>query len=313
MWILKEVKQVAKKFTVKFEGLANEWLEYKKNMIKESTYYNYLFIINKYLCPIFKNMTIQKLEKFNYNLVLQKMAKNLSPKTVRDITSVLKAILKYAIIFYKCNIKLEKIVPPRAEIENLKILNKKEKSKLERKCLKENDLKSLGIIMCLYTGMRIGEICALKWEDIDLDARLIHIKKTLERIYLGEGGFSKVIIDTPKTKSSIRSIPISNKLYQILRPLKSSYNNDAFFLTGLSSKFLEPRNYQYMYRTLLKKCKIKKYKFHILRHTFASDCIEVGMDPKSLSEILGHATVNITLNRYVHSSVKIKKKYLEKL
>lgn len=313
MGILKGIEGITKRITVKFGDLAMEWLEYKRNMVKESTYYNYMFIINKYLNPKLKDLNIKKLERFDYNNIFEEMSKKLSPKTIKDISNVLKAILKYAIQTYKCNINLEKIVSPKVDIANLKILSKKEKARLERRCLRENDLKSLGIIVCLYTGMRIGELCALKWEDIDLDARLIYIRRTLQRVYLGSSWSSKIIIGKPKTRSSIRSIPITSKLYELLSPLKKNYPSDAFFLTGSNEKFLEPRNYQYIYKKILRKSNVREYKFHILRHTFASDCIEVGMDPKSLSEILGHANVNITLNRYVHSSIKIKKKYLEKL
>ena len=121
-------------------------------------------------------------------------------------------------------------------------------------------------------------------------------------------------IDKPKTAKSIRAIPISNKLYEILLPLKRKHKDEDFFLTGDSKKFIEPRNYQYNFKALLKMSKIKKsYKFHILRHSMASACIEVGMDIKALSEILGHASVEITLNIYVHSSYQAKKKYLEKI
>ena len=124
---------------------------------------------------------------------------------------------------------------------------------------------------------------------------------------------SKIIINSPKTTSSIRKVPINNKLYEVLKPLKKEYKNEDFFLTGSSEKYIEPRNYQYMFKFILSESKVKPYKFHILRHTFATYCIEVGMDAKSLSEILGHSNVNITLSRYVHSSDKIKKKFLEKL
>lgn len=139
------------------------------------------------------------------------------------------------------------------------------------------------------------------------------MKSTLQRSYEKNGEKTKIIIDSPKTKKSVRSIPISNKLYLILRDLKSKYNEEDFLLTGNNIKVIEPRNYRYDFQKTLKECKIKPYKFHVLRHTFATDCINVGMDIKSLSEILGHSNVNITLNRYVHSSYKLKKKYLEKL
>ena len=135
----------------------------------------------------------------------------------------------------------------------------------------------------------------------------------VERIYSKEENKTIVIIDTPKSMTSIRTIPINSKLYNILKQVKRKCTKNDFVLTGLSDHYVEPRNYQYNFKEILKKSKIKRYKFHTLRHTFATNCIEAGMDIKSLSEILGHADVSITLNIYVHSSDKTKRKYLEKI
>ncbi len=313
MWAMEKLKNVKIRETLNFEKISEEWLEYKKNTVKQSTYYNYMFIINKYLKPRLKKLRLKKLLKFNYNELVSELTEELSKKTVRDVANVMKAILRYVDEKYDYSVKLETISTPKVEVENLKILSKRERNKLERYCLKSNDIKCIGIVVCLNTGMRIGEICALKWEDIDFNERVIRIRKTLQRVYVGGKETSKVVIDKPKTRSSIRSIPISNKLYEILQPLKKDYQKEDFFLTGSSEKFLEPGNYRYAYTKILKASRLKKYKFHILRHTFATTCIEVGMDAKSLSEILGHSNVNITLGRYVHSSNRIKKKYLEKL
>ena len=153
-------------------------------------------------------------------------------------------------------------------------------------------------------------MCALKWKNINLEKRIIYVKHTLQRVYNREEHTTKVILDSPKTQKSIREIPISNKLYDILKELKVKNNEDEFFLTGDSEKFIEPRSYYKYYKDLLRRSRIKSYKFHALRHTFATNCIEVGMDVKSLSEILGHASVEITLNKYVHSSYKTQKNTL---
>ena len=167
--------------------------------------------------------------------------------------------------------------------------------------------------MCLNTGMRVGEICSLKWKNIDLANRYIYIENTMQRVYNEQQRNSNIMIDKPKSDCSIRSIPINQKLYEILKNIRKKYNDEDYFLSGKSNDIVEPRNYQYTLKSILKKCKLKPYKFHILRHTFATNCIEAGMDAKSLSEILGHADVNITLDIYVHSSDKIKKKYLDKI
>ena len=214
---------------------------------------------------------------------------------------------------YDANIKIKKIKSPQLIQEKVEILSNREKGRLENACIRENTLKSIGILVCLNTGLRIGEICVLKWENINLDKNILYVKKTLQRVYNKEERKTKVIIDVPKTISSIRAVPISNKLYEIIKPLKKDYKEEDFLLTGNNEKYSEPRSYQKYFKDILRKCKIKGYKFHTLRHTFSCNCIEVGMDAKSLSELLGHSKVEITLNRYVHSSYKMQKKYLEKL
>ena len=241
------------------------------------------------------------------------LMEELSTKTVRDILCILKAILCYANEEYDCNIKISKIKSPKLVQGNVTILSNREKGRLENYCIRVNTLKSMGILICLNTGIRIGELCALKWNNIDLDKKILYVNNTLQRVYDKKQKKTKIIIDVPKTAKSIRQIPISNKLYEILKTIKNKYKDDNFFLTGSSEKFIEPRNYQKYFKNVLRKCRIKSYKFHTLRHTFASNCIEVGMDVKSLSEMLGHSSVEITLNKYVHSNYKLQKKYLEKL
>ena len=310
MKIVKRIKRIVKGEN-KFKKVAKEWLEYKKNSIKKSTYYNYKFIIEKYINQEFGEKNIEKIK--DYNQYIQKLMNTLSSKTIRDIICVLKAILKYYEEENDCKLKYKKMNVPKLEKKEIKILSTKERCKLEKYCLEDKTLKSLGILLSLNTGLRIGEVCALKWENIDLKERNIYVKKTLQRIYDAENKKTKIIIDKPKTETSVRCIPLNSKIYEELNKLKKGFSEKDFFLTGANGIFIEPRVYQNYYKNLLKSCKIKEYNFHILRHTFATNCIDVGMDIKSLSEILGHATVDITLNRYVHSSRKMKEKYLEKL
>lgn len=310
MFILSNLLKNPKK--IKFEQLVDEWLETKKIGIKESTYYNYIYSINKYIMPTFENMKIDDLEEYNFNDYVIELLEELSTKTVRDVLCILKSVLYYVNEEYGSDIKVKKIQSPKLIQEKIEILSNREIGKLERACIKENSFKSMGIIICLNTGLRIGEICALKWENINLERKTIHVKQTLQRVYDKEAHKSKVLIDVPKTEKSIRTIPISSKLYEILKDIKYNGNDENFLLTGDKKKYIEPRNYQKYYKNLLKQCRIKSYKFHILRHTFASKCVEVGMDVKSLSEILGHASVEITLNKYVHSNLKTKKNILKK-
>ncbi len=294
-----------------FQNVTENWLKSKKNSVKLSTYYNYSYSVEKYLYPEFAGKNITKIR--DCNDFIAELSDTLAPKTVRDIITKLKEIFKFYEEEKNVKLKVKKMSLPKLVKKEVQIFSKKEKEKLEKYCLSENSLKTLGILICLNTGLRIGELCALKWENVNLEERKIYVKKTIERVYVKEEKGTKVIIDTPKSLSSIRSIPINSKLYNLLKKNKGKCKKDDFVLTGSSTQYVEPRNYQYNFKMTLKKCKIKPHKFHSLRHTFASNCIEAGMDIKSLSEILGHADVSITLNVYVHSSDKAKRKFLEKI
>lgn len=310
MWILDKFKVINK--TICFEELSAEWLEVKKHTIKQSTYYKYAYCIDKYLKKEFANFKKKDLERYDYINITNKLTKELSPKSVKEILNILKSILKYSNQKYDTNIKVDLIVSPKVHVKEISVFTNKEVNRLEKYCLKKNSLRSLGILICLNTGLRIGEICALKWKNIDLEKRVIHIKKTLQRVYTLEKK-TEVIIDRSKTESSIRDIPMSDKIYNILKKEYNKQNPENFFLTGKDKKYIEPRNYQNIFKKILRDSKVKEYNFHVLRHTFATNCIKVGMDIKSLSEILGHSSVDVTLNRYVHSSYEMKNKYLQKL
>lgn len=294
-----------------FEVVTEEWLKYKKNTVKKSTYYNYSYSVAKYLYPSFAGKNITKIK--NYNNFIEELSDTLSPKTVRDIVTKLKEIINFYEEEHNTKLNIKKMSLPKMNKKEIQILSNKEKQKLEKYCIEQNSLKSLGILICLNTGLRVGEVCALRWENVDFETRRIHVEKTIERIYSKEENKTIVIIDTPKSITSVRTIPINSKLYNILKQIRGKSKKTDFVLTGSSEHYVEPRNYQYYFKEILKRSKVKKYKFHTLRHTFATNCIEAGMDIKSLSEILGHADVSITLNIYVHSSDKAKRKYLEKI
>lgn len=310
---LNEVKNiiVSRRKRKDFEVVTEEWLKYKKNTVKKSTYYNYSYSVAKYLYPSFAGKNITKIK--DYNDFIEKLTDTLAPKTVRDIITKLKEIINFYEEEHNTKLNIKKMSLPKMNKKEIQILSNKEKQKLEKYCIEQNSLKSLGILICLNTGLRIGEVCALRWENIDFESKKIHIEKTIERIYSKEENKTIVIIDTPKSITSVRTIPINSKLYNILKQIREKSKKTDFVLAGSSEHYVEPRNYQYHFKEILKRSKVKKYKFHTLRHTFATNCIEAGMDIKSLSEILGHADVSITLNIYVHSSDKIKRKYLEKI
>lgn len=293
-----------------FEDVSYEWLQEKKSKIKESSYYNYRFIVERYLISYFGEKKIRKLHDFNS--FVDELLTYLAPKTIRDVFSVLKMILTFYEEKYNKELKYKKTILPKVEKKEIEVFTAKERNKIENYCIEQNNLKTIGILICLNTGMRLGELCALRWENIDLTEKCFYIRETAQRVYKGKKEKSKVIIGTPKTKCSIRTIPMNGKIYNVLKAVSKKYSKECFFLTG-TEKCVEPRSYQDYFKKLLPKVKVKKRNFHALRHTMATNCIEVGMDIKTLSKILGHANVQITMNTYVYSSKKQMKKFWDKL
>ena len=194
----------------------------------------------------------------------------------------------------------------------VEVFSDKDRKKMEKYCIQSKEIRDLGVLISLYTGLRIGEVCALKWSDIDFEKKYIKVNHTLQRVYVNKRE-TKVLYDRPKTKKSIRKIPMAKVLYEKLKEISKNYDNEAFVLTGSTKRYYEPLGYRYIYRRILEKCDIEYKRYHQLRHTFATRCIKVGMDVKSLSEVLGHANVSITLNIYVHSSFETKNKFINKL
>ncbi|MGN0477542.1 MAG: site-specific integrase [Ruminococcus sp.] len=180
--------------------------------------------------------------------------------------------------------------------------------------LNETDLNKMGIILALYTGIRLGELCALKWENICFDSNIIRIRHTMQRIQnnsINSTQKTKIIITEPKSLSSMRDIPLPKCIVEIVRRFQS--NPENYILTGNNFEFVEPRTMQNRFKKIIKDSGIEDKNFHVLRHTFATRCVEQGFETKSLSEILGHSNVNITLNRYVHSSLQLKRDNMDKL
>ena len=297
---------------IKFKSLIEEWLQYKKTTIKESSYLNYKFIIETNIKKEMGEKNLEELLQYNFNSFVEQLMEKLSSKTVKDIMTVLKAILKYAERKYDINFKISLISTPAQITNEVEVFNDKDRKKMEKYCIQSKEIRDLGVLISLYTGLRIGEVCALKWSDIDFEKKYIKVNHTLQRVYVNKRE-TKVLYDRPKTKKSIRKIPMAKVLYEKLKEISKNYDNEAFVLTGSTKRYYEPLGYRYIYRRILEKCDIEYKRYHQLRHTFATRCIKVGMDVKSLSEVLGHANVSITLNIYVHSSFETKNKFINKL
>ena len=290
-----------------FSSNIYNWLKSVKISCKKSSYSNYEYKVYAYLIPEFEKYQKKQINAIIINKFTEKMLnRGLDPKTVKDILILLQQILKY----HNININ---IAMPKIAKKEIQILSKEHQKLLEQKLNSYSSLDNIGILLCLYTGLRIGELCGLKWENIDLKNNIIKIEKTLIRVKRDDKKIKAktiVILDTPKSISSIRNIPIPNFIIPMLKKLKSS--DEHFFLTN-KEKFIEPRSFTNHYKNIVHSIGLDKYNFHTLRHTFATRCIENGCDPKTLSEILGHSSVKITLDRYVHPSFANKRKMMNSL
>ncbi len=294
--------------------IADLWKEEKRQFVKKSTFAAYSLIVETHLQPAFGNLTAVT-EKDVQDFVLQKLNGGLSQKTIKDMLIVLRMILKFGAKKNYCvYAPIDVIFPTDRERQELEVLSIANQKKIMRFVEDNFTFRNLGIFICLSTGIRIGEICALTWDDIDTENGVIHIRKTIQRIYVKENGIKKteLLIDTPKTATSMRDIPMIKDLYEILKPLKKVVNNDYFVLTNEATP-TEPRTYRNYYKKLLDKLGIPPIKFHGLRHSFETRCIESKCDYKTVSVILGHSNISTTLNLYVHPNYEQKKKCIDKM
>lgn len=295
------------------------WLLEKKDYIKESTYANYSNNIFNHIIPKLGNYYLNELNHKIIQDFLLELSKNgrkdnnggLAEKTIKDITIIIKGSIKKGINEDKIkHIELTFNYPKDNKENKLYVLTKREQNKITNYVLENISSKNIGLLISLYSGIRIGELCALRWEDVDFKKNCLTINKTIQRVYIKDKNknISKVIITTPKTKNANREIPINKDFLEILKKVKSDKKH--YILTG-NEKYIEPRTYRKYFNKVLDELKIKHFNFHSLRHTFATNCISLGVDYKTVSELLGHANVNITLNLYVHPRYSQKKKCID--
>ena len=305
------------------DQIALLWLSEIQFTVKPSTYATYYNLIHSQIAPYFKGKAIKDMDStLLYRFTDEKLKKGrittsggLSPKTVKDMLVIIRQVLNFASSHYLIDSQL-RVPAVKIAHKNSCVLSKQEQKRLESYVLSEISCETVGVLICLYTGIRIGELCALKWSDIDFRSNLLRISRTAQRITDTDENSptkTKLIIDTPKSAHSIRSIPLPDFLLRILHGLYSNNLKSCFILSGKPDICLEPRTYQYKFKRYLDDCNLVPVNFHALRHTFATRCIEENFDIKSLSEILGHANINITLNRYVHSSMEFKYIQMQRL
>lgn len=290
------------------------WREDKKQYIKKSSYAAYMLLIENHLLPVFGDCEVIE-EAGVQAFVLKKLEQGLSQKTIKDMLIVLKMILKFgAKNKWLEHNQFDIQYPTERENPQLEVLSRTNQKKIMNYIQAHFTFRNLGVYICLSSGMRIGEICALTWEDIDVNTGIVSVRRTIQRIYTVEDGVRKteLLLDTPKTKNSIRDIPISRDLLKILKPIKKVVNNSFFVLTN-DAKPTEPRTYRSYYEIFMKELDIPKLKFHGLRHSFATRCIESNCDYKTVSVLLGHSNISTTLNLYVHPNMEQKKKAIEQM
>ena len=294
--------------------IAEAWKEYKRPYVKQSTMAAYVLILENHVLPEFgDNDSLHEYEVQAF--VLKKIEHGLSVKSVKDILIVLKMVMKFGVknewmTHYEWDIKYPANNQPK-ELEVLSVANHK---KILDYVQHNFTFMSLGIYISLSTGLRIGEICALKWSDINVADGTITVQRTIERIYVVEGGkkHTQLVINTPKTVNSCREIPMSKELLAMVKPMKKVVNGDFYVLTN-EDKPTEPRTYRNYYNRLMEKLDIPKLKYHGLRHSFATRCIEAGCDYKTVSVLLGHSNISTTLNLYVHPNMEQKKRCINKM
>jgi len=284
------------------QELFEEWLTAVRLKVKLSTYSCYQIKVIKHILPVFGDILYEKLTVSSiHDFIEIKLKSGLSAKYVGDIIVVFKSMARYISKVHGYANPLENVIMPKKEQNHRQLLSKTEQEKLCRFVLNNPDNTKMGVLLSYYAGLRIGEVCGLKWCDIDLCKGFLKVERTVQRIY--ENSSTRVIIGSPKSKSSIRIIPLPKFLLDILKQFKA---DDAVFILSGTEKPVEPRTLQYRFKSLLKKVNLPSVNYHSLRHMFATNCIELGFDVKTLSEILGHSSVEITLNRYVHSSMEHK-------
>ena len=294
--------------------IAEAWKEYKRPYVKQSTMAAYVLILENHVLPEFgDNDSLHEHDVQAF--VLKKIEHGLSAKSVKDILVVLKMVMKFGVKnewMNHCEWDIK--FPVNSQPKELEVLSVANHKKILDYVQHNFTFMNLGIYISLSTGLRIGEICALKWSDINVADGKITVQRTIERIYMveGEKKHTQLVINTPKTVNSCREIPISKELLAMVKPMKKVVNADFYVLTN-EDKPTEPRTYRNYYNRLMEKLDIPKLKYHGLRHSFATRCIEAGCDYKTVSVLLGHSNISTTLNLYVHPNMEQKKRCINKM
>lgn len=296
-----------------FGDAAQHWLTANQLNLKGSTKMKYRDMLNKHLLPTLGNLSLAKLDAATINAFLEKKqrcggiknGKPLASSYVKTMAIIIEATLHLATVSGWCaplKAPINKPIVPRSEIA---VLSKQEEADLTKILLQTRSETALGTLLALQAGLRIGEVCALRWCDIDFEGGLVHICHTVSRTLSDRSEKTVLIVDCPKTRSSYRIVPIPPPLQHVL--LAAYQKRQSEYVVSDTNTFVGTRTFDYRYRALLKKNNITPVGFHVLRHTYATRCAEAGIDAKTLSTLLGHASSATTLNIYVHPCLELAK------
>lgn len=307
--------------SIAFGTAADLWLEANKFRHKGATIMRYENLINRHIKPELKDIRLSQLNStvisdfMNRKIQAGRLDGNggLSSSYVRSIMLVLNSVINFSEEEKLCPPIQMKVYAPSVQKKTLQILNISDQKKLESSLLMNMDETALGIYLSLQMGLRLGEVCALKWDDIDFTNAVLHVRATIARVssHADNAIKTELIRDAPKTKMSLRDIPIPSNVFGILCSVKE--HSVSEYAISSTDTFVRPRTLEYRFQRILEKNSVPRITYHALRHTFATRCVEAEVDIKTLSEILGHSNVAITLNTYVHSSMDRKREQLEKL
>ncbi len=300
-----------------FREVVAQWKTESDINRKGATRAKYSFLIEKHINPELGHLPISDISNSHINDFTRKKLSSgsisgdgLSSAYVRTMIIIIDSVIQYAANEGLCSPLKKKICKPGILKKELVILSQYEQEILSNYLTEDMDQTKLGVLISLSCGLRIGEVCALKWEDIDVERRIINIRHTVARIQTIDGG-TAIVLDSPKTQASIRKVPIHSQLIPYILSCKKISSSP--YVISETDSFVSTRTFEYRYHRILDRCGIKAYNYHVLRHTFATRCIMAGVDIKTLSEILGHSNVSITLNTYVHITMEMKLQQIEKL
>lgn len=306
---------------LRFQDIQELWWAQNSVHLKASTKRKYAYLLQSHILPELGSLKLTHITAPYINQLLATKIQSgrldhgggLSPSYVRSMMLIIRSIMSFAAAEKYCAPLSSNINKPALAIREITLLTTQQRIQLESVISTNPSATEIGILIALYTGLRIGEICALSWDDIDFENKLVTVRHTVSRIDAAKesGTKSQWVLSSPKTVSSFRIIPICSDLFTLLWDYRK--HSHSPFVVSTAQTFVSPRTYEYRFQAILKKIGIPRITFHTLRHNFATRCVEKSVDVKSLSEILGHSSEMVTLRTYVHSSLECKREQLEKI